>query len=47
MHAQQHPLEVGDPAPDLTLEDGSGHEQQLGKLWAVRPLLLAFLRHYG
>lgn len=40
-------LRAGDPAPDLTLRDGSGRDVRLSTLWATRPLLLVFLRHYG
>lgn len=34
-------------APDLTLLDTSGEPVQLSSLWARRPLLLAFTRHFG
>jgi peroxiredoxin len=34
-------------APDLTLLDTLGEPVQLSGLWAERPLLLAFTRHFG
>ena len=34
-------------APDLTLVDPSGKQVQLSSLWAEKPLLLAFTRHFG
>ena len=34
-------------APDLTLLTPSGESIQLSSLWAQRPLLLAFTRHFG
>ncbi len=35
------------PAPDPTLLDTSGKPVKLSSLWAKRPLLLAFTRHFG
>ena len=40
-------LRPGDTAPDVMLADGSGAPISLAALWRERPLLLAFLRHYG
>ena len=34
-------------APDLTLLNTSGDPVQLSSLWAQRPLLLSFTRHFG
>ena len=34
-------------APDLTLLNTSGEPVQLSSLWAQRPLLLSFTRHFG
>ena len=42
--ARLHP---GDPAPSPALTDGAGAPVRLAELWTERPLLLAFLRHYG
>ncbi len=41
------PLAVGDPAPDLTLEDDQGAKVQLSRLWDAAPLVLLFVRHFG
>jgi hypothetical protein len=32
---------------DLVLRDPDGHEHRLGHLWAERPVVLVFLRHFG
>jgi hypothetical protein len=32
---------------DVVLEDSAGAEVRLGDLWAERPAVLVFLRHYG
>ena len=40
-------IEKGDPAPDLTLQDATGTAQRLSEAWRERPLVLAFLRHFG
>ncbi|MHB8575267.1 MAG: hypothetical protein ACYDCQ_08025 [Dehalococcoidia bacterium] len=40
-------LKVGDEAPDVGVTGGDGTPIQLSELWRDRPLLLAFLRHYG
>ncbi len=34
-------------APDLTLQKPSGESVRLSSLWAEKPLLLAFTRHFG
>ncbi|HKD14483.1 MAG TPA: hypothetical protein VKE71_13055 [Candidatus Angelobacter sp.] len=31
----------------ITLPDADGKKVQLGSLWADRPAVLVFLRHYG
>jgi peroxiredoxin len=40
-------LNFKSPAPDLTLLDTSRNLVQLSDLWASKPLLLAFTRHFG
>ncbi len=42
----QH-LNFNRPAPDLTLLNTAGEPVQLSSLWAEKPLLLAFTRHFG
>ena len=36
-----------DALADVVLEDSAGAEVRLGDLWAERPAVLVFLRHYG
>jgi peroxiredoxin len=40
-------LQIGDPAPDVTLPDHSGQRITLSEHWARRPVILLFLRHFG
>jgi peroxiredoxin len=40
-------VEVGDRAPDVEVMDDQGRTVRLSSLWADRPVVLAFLRHYG
>lgn len=41
-------LNPGDSAPDLTLErGGDGTPVVLSELWREKPLVIAFLRHFG
>lgn len=40
-------LNFNSPAPDLAVMDLSGKAVQLSSLWAKKPLLLAFTRHFG
>jgi len=40
-------LDFNRKAPDLTLQNTSGDPVQLSSLWAQKPLLLAFARHFG
>ena len=46
MAKKQH-LNFNRSAPDLTLLNTSAEPVQLSSLWAQRPLLLAFTRHFG
>ena len=41
------PPQLGDPAPDATLLDHEGRPTVLSSLWAERPVLLLFWRHFG
>ncbi len=45
--ARKKRLNFNSKAPDLTVLDPSGKEVQLSSLWAEKPLLLAFTRHFG
>jgi hypothetical protein len=40
------PLSPGDAFPDLRLESREG-EVSLAERWRERPLVLAFMRHFG
>ena len=40
-------LNFNQAAPDLILQDVQGKPVKLSSLWAKRPLLLAFTRHFG
>lgn len=40
-------LKFNDPAPDVTLFNGSGNPVQLSLLWKKNVLVLAFTRHFG
>jgi peroxiredoxin len=41
------PPQVGDRAPDATLPDDEGRDVAMSSLWADRPLLVLFWRHFG
>lgn len=45
--AKNKQLNFNRSAPDLTLVNTSNEPVQLSSLWAQRPLLLAFTRHFG
>jgi len=40
-------LNFNDPAPDMEVLDVKGKTVRLSSLWAKRPLVLAFTRHFG
>jgi peroxiredoxin len=40
-------VQVGDPAPDVTVLDTRGQEVALSVFWRERPAVLVFLRHFG
>jgi peroxiredoxin len=41
------PLQAGDKAPDLELEDAAGGVARLSNFWKHGPAVLLFWRHYG
>ena len=41
------PIEGGPSAPDIVFGRGDGSEVSLAELRSERPLVLAFLRHFG
>ncbi len=43
----QKRLDVGDLAPDVTVQTTSGASVNLSTLWQEGPVVLAFLRHFG
>ena len=40
-------LQIGDPAPDVTLLDYQEQMVSLAALWQAQPTMLVFLRHFG
>ncbi len=40
-------IQIGEPAPDVTLANGEGNEVSLAELWRAGPVVVAFLRHFG
>ncbi len=44
---QRGHLKFNEPAPDLSLPTATGEGVALASLWAARPLLLIFVRHFG
>ena len=40
-------LKAGDFAPDLKVVNADGDTIELSSLWADKPVVLAFLRHFG
>jgi peroxiredoxin len=47
LQLQSARLRLGDPAPDAVVRGPDGSPVYLSSLWAVQPLVLAFLRHFG
>jgi peroxiredoxin len=47
LHWTEPPVQYGDPAPNLRLQSTSGAWVELSSLWARRPVLLMFWRHFG
>jgi hypothetical protein len=42
-----HPPDDASALADLVLQDVEGNDVRLGDLWRERPVVLAWLRHYG
>lgn len=40
-------VNVGSPAPELVYTTASGEQKRLSALWATRPALVLWLRHFG
>ena len=40
-------IEIGQPAPNVTLANSEGNEVSLAELGRSRPVVVAFLRHFG
>ncbi len=40
-------LNFNDPAPDAELMNVDGEKVRLSSFWKLKPLLLAFTRHFG
>ena len=40
-------ISVGQPAPDVELDDFNGQATHLSSFWTDRPLVLMLLRHFG
>ena len=47
VEVEQGIIGVGDRAVDLDLRDEQGAEVRLSQLWEERPVVLAFVRHFG
>ena len=47
MNKKKELLSFQDRAPDLVLQSAAGENVQLSTLWANKPLILAFTRHFG
>ena len=40
-------VKIGGPAPELAYTTASGEQKRLSDLWAARPALVLWLRHFG
>ena len=47
MEKEQGIIGVGGRAADVELRDEQGMEVRLSRLWQERPVVLAFVRHFG
>jgi prostamide/prostaglandin F2alpha synthase len=44
---ETHPPDNADALAALVVQDVDGNDVRLGDLWAERPVVLVWLRHYG
>jgi peroxiredoxin len=47
MTEQNKAIEVGQPAPDVTLRNQDDAPVTLSSFWTQRPTALVFVRHFG
>jgi peroxiredoxin len=40
-------MKIGDKAPGIQVMDAEGNTIALSSLWSDKPVVLAFLRHFG
>lgn len=40
-------IKTGDVAPNIQVVNANGETIELSSLWADKPVVLAFLRHFG
>jgi peroxiredoxin len=40
-------LKIGDKAPNIQVVNADGETIELSSLWADKPVVLSFLRHFG
>lgn len=40
-------MSVAQEMADLVVQDTEGQDVRLGSLWAERPVILVFVRHFG
>lgn len=40
-------IKTGDTAPNIQVVNADGETIELSSLWADKPVVLAFLRHFG
>ena len=45
--ATRHRLKTGESAPNLPVMNADGETIELASLWADKPVVLSFLRHFG
>lgn len=45
--AKQLKLKAGEPAPDIQVVNADGETIALSSIWADKPVVLTFLRHFG